>query len=159
MKYHLRRNDRQIEDAAVMEGILKSGKYATLALCCGDEPYVVTLSYGFDLPSRTLYFHCAKDGLKAEFVRRNPNACATIIEDRGYVQGKCAHEYRSVIIRGRVEVVEDDGEKMKGLDILIGHLEEHPETVKAGLARKQHRVDVMNIWKLKIEEITAKEGR
>lgn len=159
MKYHMRRNDRQIEDGSVLESILRRGKYAVLALCRQDESYIVTLSYGYDHSSRTLYFHCAKEGLKAEFVRENPNVCATIIEDGGYVQNKCAHAYRSVVIRGRVEVVDDDEEKMKGLDVLIGHLEENPAAVKEGLSRKRNRVDVMNIWKLKIEEITAKEGQ
>ena len=159
MKYHMRRSDRQIKDRSVLESILQRGKYATIALCRRDEPYIVTLNYGYDNSSGTLYFHCAKEGLKSEFVRENPNVCATIIEDRGYIQKECAHEYRSVVIRGRVELVDDYDEKMKGLAILIGHLEDNPETVTAGISRKQNRVDVMNIWKLRIEEITAKEGR
>ncbi len=56
MNYHVRRTDRQIEDEATLEGILLQGKCATLALCRGGGPYVVTLSYGCDRSARALYF-------------------------------------------------------------------------------------------------------
>jgi uncharacterized protein len=65
MEYHVRRTDRQIEDEATLEGILLQGKYATLALCRGGEPYVVTLSYGYDRDTKALYFHCARDGWRS----------------------------------------------------------------------------------------------
>jgi uncharacterized protein len=159
MKYHMRRSERQIEDWPVLENILQRGKYAVIALCRNNEPYIVTLSYGYDKNSRTLYFHCAKDGLKSEFVHQNSNVCTTIIEDKGYIQNECAHSYRSVVIRGQIEIVEDHDEKLKGLDILVDHLETNPETVKKGISQKQQRIEVMNIWKLKIVEITGKEGR
>ena len=113
MNYHLRRTDRQIKDAATLESILLQGKYATLALCRGGEPYVVTLSYGYDRNAGALYFHCAGVGLKTDFVRENPNACATVIRDDGYVHDECAHKYASVVIRGQIEIITDPSEKRK----------------------------------------------
>ena len=74
MKYHMRKATREIKDAAAIEDILARGKFATLALCRKDEPYVVTMNYGYDRGGRALYFHCAKEGLKTDFVRENPNA-------------------------------------------------------------------------------------
>jgi nitroimidazol reductase NimA-like FMN-containing flavoprotein (pyridoxamine 5'-phosphate oxidase superfamily) len=88
MKYHMRRGEREIKEWTVNEEILRKGKFATLALCRNNEPYIVTLSYGYESATQSLYFHCAKDGLKTEFVTGNPNICATIIQDIGYVQNE-----------------------------------------------------------------------
>ena len=54
------------------------------------SPYVVTMNYGYDRGGRALYFHCAKEGLKTDFVRENPNVCATVIEDLGYQHGSAS---------------------------------------------------------------------
>ena len=49
-KYHLNnRPNREMVDNSEITTILKSGKYATISLCRGNEPYIVTLSYGYDI--------------------------------------------------------------------------------------------------------------
>ena len=48
MKYHIRRSEREIKDQQKLIKIIKEGKFAVLALCVKDEPYAVTMSYGFD---------------------------------------------------------------------------------------------------------------
>ena len=47
-RYHMRRQDRQINDETELSEIICRGKFAVLALCRNDEPYIVTLSYGYD---------------------------------------------------------------------------------------------------------------
>jgi uncharacterized protein len=158
MKYHMRKSEQEIKDRSVVEEILRQGQYATLALCRNDEPYVVTLSYGYDPAGRALYFHCAKEGVKTTFIRENPNACATVIADNGYVQSECTHRYQSVVIRGRIDILEDVLAKRTALDILIGHLEQQPETMRSKLANNQGPLDSMNVWRLNIEEVVGKEG-
>jgi uncharacterized protein len=159
MKYHMRRSERQITDQAIIEEILQKGKYATLALCRDNEPYIVTLSYGYESGSKSLYFHCAKNGLKTEFVQENPSVCATIIQDNGYIQGECAHAYRSVVIRGKIEILSDESEKEKAVDVLIDHLEEQPEIMRAKLQNKSAQYKEMRTWRLIIEEISGKQGK
>ncbi len=158
MKYHMRRAERRIEDWEAMEEVLRGGRFATLAFCRDNEPYIATLSYGYESSTRSLYFHCAKDGLKTEFVTANPRVCATIVRDGGYRQGECAHAYRSLVIRGSVEVLEDDGDKRRALDVMIEHLEERPEAMRAKMPDRKAQFDVVAIWKLAIEEISGKEG-
>jgi len=161
MKYHMRsKAEREITEEAVLDEILTRGKYAVLALCRKDEPYLVTLSYGYDRIGKALYFHCAKDGLKTDFVRENPHVCATVVEDHGYIQGECKQVYRSVVLRGRI-VIADADEKRKGLDVLLDHLEERPEVRRATLASaaRQARINNdMDIWRLDIDEMTGKAG-
>ena len=72
MPYHVRFKDREITDQAELEKIILHNKTATIALCRNDEPYVVTLTYGYDQETKTLYFHCGKKGLKIDFIKRQP---------------------------------------------------------------------------------------
>jgi nitroimidazol reductase NimA-like FMN-containing flavoprotein (pyridoxamine 5'-phosphate oxidase superfamily) len=75
-KYHFHnRTNREITDKESIADILKKGKYATLSLCRNNEPYIVTLSYGYDKESEYMYFHCATEGLKIDFIKSNPNIC------------------------------------------------------------------------------------
>ena len=160
MKYHMRKSTREIKETSAIEDILARGKFATLALCRKDEPYVVTMNYGYDRGGRALYFHCAKEGLKTDFVRENPNVCATVVEDLGYQHGTCEHHFRSAVVRGRI-VIADEAEKRKALDCMIRHLEEQPEIMlaKIALPERQVRIEkVMDIWRLDIEEMSGKAG-
>jgi nitroimidazol reductase NimA-like FMN-containing flavoprotein (pyridoxamine 5'-phosphate oxidase superfamily) len=109
--YHMRKKEREIKKTGDLVDILRDGKYTTVAMCRNDEPYVVTLSYGFDEAENILYFHCAQKGLKLEFLNDNPEVCATVIQDKGYKKGKCAHAYRSVVFWGKMTVVDDLEEK------------------------------------------------
>jgi nitroimidazol reductase NimA-like FMN-containing flavoprotein (pyridoxamine 5'-phosphate oxidase superfamily) len=62
--YHFRRSEREIKDQSELRSILKNGRYATIGLSKADEPYVVTLSYGYDPDENVLFFHCAKERRK-----------------------------------------------------------------------------------------------
>jgi nitroimidazol reductase NimA-like FMN-containing flavoprotein (pyridoxamine 5'-phosphate oxidase superfamily) len=158
MKYHMRRSERQIEEWAVIEEILREGKYATLALCRNNEPYIVTLNYGYDPAHRSLYFHCAKKGMKTDFVTGNPDVCAMVIQDKGYLQNECEHAYRSVVIRGRVDILTEENEKRKAIDVLLNHLEERPEIMRAKLRDRTEKLKAVQIWRLVIKGISGKEG-
>lgn len=159
MAYHMRRAEREIAGRDELAGILRRGKYVTLALCRGDEPYVVTMSYGYDAELEALYFHCAHEGLKLAFAEANPQACGTVIEDLGYLQGECAHAYRSVVLRGELRKVEHEAERKHGMEVLLGHLEEEPEAVRERTLPDDAAYARATILRLDIREITGKQGQ
>ncbi len=158
-KYHLHKVEGEITDSKAIEAILLEGKYATLAMCRDQEPYVVTLNYGYDGESRTLFFHSATEGLKLEFVRANPLVCGTVIVDEGYVHGKCTHAYRSVVFWGQMEILEDAAAKRTGLERMIEHLEADAATVRKRLLSDPARLGNVEVLKLVIAEITGKGGQ
>jgi len=158
MEYHMRRKERQINDQAALEGILAKSKFATLALCRNNEPYIVTMSYGYDPGNRCLYFHCAGEGLKTDFLTANPDVCATVIQDNGYVQNECEHRYKSVVIRGKVRILTAEDDKRKAIEMMLNHLEENPEIMRAKLPGKAEQLRAVQIWQLVIEEMSGKEG-
>jgi nitroimidazol reductase NimA-like FMN-containing flavoprotein (pyridoxamine 5'-phosphate oxidase superfamily) len=159
MNYHMRRSDREIQDADSKEAIIKNGKYAIMALCKDNEPYIVTLSYGYDAATRSLYFHGAKEGLKLDFLKANPRVCATIIEDQGYIFGECSHAYRTVVIRGEMEFLENDAERVKGIEVMINHFEKDPAKMMAKVHPGTGTWTNTVMMRLTITEITGKERK
>lgn len=165
--YHVRRGERELTDLADLEAVLEQGRYATIAMArlahglaiVAAEPYLVTLSYGYDPETYALYFHTATDGLKHEFIKANPNVCATVVLDGGCVTGECAHEYASVVLRGRLRVVRDRKEKAQGLRVLIAQQEERPDEVRERQLADESAYENMSVLRLDIVEITGKRGR
>lgn len=156
-KYHMHKKEREITDRIKLLEIIKRGKYATIGLCHGDNPYVVTLNYGYDDTQNCLYFHSALRGLKLEFLRKNPNVCATVIQDLGYVDGQCDHKYRSAVLWGKMELVGNLEEKKHGLNVLLDHLESDPDRMKKKLLSKEDVFEKVAILRLDISQICGKE--
>lgn len=157
--YHMTKSERQIGDEKEIRRLLKNGKYATIAMCRGNEPYVVTLSYGHDEATGSLYFHSASKGLKIDFLRQNPRVCATIIEDGGYVHGDCKHKYASLVIFGEMSVLEKTEDKKYALGVLLDHLEENPDLLKKRFIKNDAQYGSFAMLKLKIESMTGKSGK
>ena len=158
-RYHLQKKEREIKDQKELLGIIKAGKYLTIALCRDNEPYIVTLSYGYDERKNVFYFHSRLRGLKCEFIKDNPRVCATIIEDKGYIMNECAHEFRSVIIWGKMSFVEMVEEKKYGMDILLEHLEDNPDKIKQESLSNDLVYRNLGILRLDVIEIHGKWGR
>ncbi|MGD2033977.1 MAG: pyridoxamine 5'-phosphate oxidase family protein [Bacteroidales bacterium] len=159
-QYHLQnRPDRELTSKEEIGELLKTGKYVTIALCRNYEPYIVTLSYGYDPEKNALYFHTAKKGLKLDFLLENPNVCATIIEDNGYIADECAHAYRSVVFWGDIRIVGDMDEKKHGMLVLLNHLENKQSVIKEKMLKSDSRYSGMEILRLDIKQIHGKAGR
>jgi len=130
--YHaLRRKEKEIKDPAEQKAILAAAKYVTIAMCRGDEPYLVTLSHGYDAERNAVYFHCAREGKKIGILKANNRVWGQAIVDRGYVDGRCDHLFASVQFHGRVSFVEDEAEKRHALATMIRQLERDPDRVMA----------------------------
>lgn len=158
-RFHLQKKEREIKDPNEIFSIIKNGKYTTIAMCRNNEPYIVTLSYGYDEVKNALYFHSRLKGLKYEIIKENHPVCATIIEDKGYIVNDCAHAFRSVIIWGKMYFVETLEEKKHGMDILLKHLEENPDKIKQESLANDKIYKNLGIFRLDIMEIHGKWGR
>ena len=158
-RYHMHKKEREITDRDVLVDILNEGQYVVIAMCRENEPYIVTLSYGYDREAHALYFHTALEGLKLDLIEQNPRVCGTVIEDRGYIQGECAHAYRSLVLWGEMCVVDDVDEKRRGMEILIDHLERDPDPIKHKHLQKADAYERVNILRLDIQHMTGKQGR
>ena len=158
-KYHMNKKDREITDNEEISRLLRNGKYAVIAMCRNNEPYVVTLSYGYDEKTNALYFHSALKGLKLEFIKENTAVCATIIEDRGYRNNECEHHYSSLVLWGKMTIVEAIEEKKHAMEILLNHLESNPGPIRERNFKNERVFNNFAMLKLEIGELTAKQGQ
>lgn len=119
----MRRADKEITDEKEIEAILEEAKVCRIAMCDRGEPYVVPVCFGYE--DRAVYFHSAREGKKLDMLRANPRVCFEVevdVEVRpGEVPCRSGVRYRSVIGRGRAELVEDPEEKKRGLDVIMRH--------------------------------------
>ena len=157
-RYHLTRKDREISSEGDKEEILRSARYASIAMQGYDGPYIVTMSHGYDPGRRSLFFHCAPTGHKLEMIAGEPCVCATVIDDLGYVEGRCEHRYRSLVIRGRIRVVDDLGLKKHGIEVLMRHQESDPDPVRERNLKTDADYENFVILEMKIEDITGKQS-
>lgn len=159
---HLRRQDRAITEPAEIESVLHAAKYATIALADGEEPYVVTLSCGYDEANRRLCFHVAPEGRKLDIIAKNPRACVTVLRDLGYNAGACEHPFESVVMTGRMRVLEDRAEAAHAMRVLIAHLE-GAENFSAVWERNKLDTEApfarMRMLAFEIDEVSAKRGK
>ena len=127
MRYHMRRADKEFTDPEKLHRVLKETSYMTLAMARDGEPYLVSLSHGYDEERNCLYFHCASEGKKLDYMRASPVVWGQIIVDHGYADGECTHRYVTVRFRGRISFIEDPEEKRRALPTMPWQLEPDAE--------------------------------
>ena len=64
--HKIRRKDKEVTDYSELRKPLLEAKYVTLAMCFNYEPYLVTLSHGFDDGNNCIFFHCASQGARSK---------------------------------------------------------------------------------------------
>lgn len=158
-EYHLTKTEKTTTDPEKLDSILSKGTYTSLALCRGNEPYIVTLSYGYDRDAKALYCHCAKKGLKLDIARENNRVCGTVIVDHGYIQKECGQPFTSVVYRGTIEEVDSLQDKKYAMSVLLNHLEDNPDIIRQSKLDEDRRYNAFAILRISLEEMTAKSGR
>ncbi|MFX0053457.1 MAG: pyridoxamine 5'-phosphate oxidase family protein [Promethearchaeota archaeon] len=153
----IRRKEKEITETAEMIAILKQAKYITVAMCLDDEPYLATLSHGFDVENNCIYFHCAQEGKKVDILKQNNLVWGQALKDDGYATGKCDHLYATTQFRGRVIFITDENEKRHALRVMIDQLEEAPDEVYAEQVTDKS-VKRVGIGRIDIEEMSGKRA-
>jgi nitroimidazol reductase NimA-like FMN-containing flavoprotein (pyridoxamine 5'-phosphate oxidase superfamily) len=153
----IRRKEKAITDAAEMIAILIQVKYITVALSLEDEPYLVTLSHGFDVERNCIYFHCAQEGKKIDILKKNSRVWGQALKDDGYATGKCDHLYATTQFKGRVTFITDEDEKRHALRVMIQQLEDEPDQVIEEQVTDKS-VKRVGIGRIDIESMSGKKA-
>ena len=150
----MRRKDLELTERAEVEAILAEATVCRLAMCDGDQPYVVPLSFGYR--DDALYFHCAAQGKKLDILEKNNKVCFELDVDQELKRGDRAWEfgvkYRSVIGFGAARIIDDPSEKAAALDIVVEHYGVSPEEYPDAL------LNVTNVIKVEIDSMTGKKS-
>lgn len=137
--------------------ILERGTSGVLALA-GDDgyPYALPISYVFD--GERLYFHCAKTGHKLDAIRRCEKASFCVIDQDQVVPQHYTTHYRSVIVFGRMHILEEGAEFMSAIEKLA-------EKYAPDQTMAQHRAEIdsslgrLCLLSMEIDHMTGKQCR
>lgn len=154
--YHMRLRGREITDQDEMRSILSTHDFVTLAMCKDNSPYLVTVNHVYDPESNCVYFHCANAGKKLDYLDANPVVWGQALEDRGYVEGECDYDYRTVQFKGKARPVTDLSEKRRALEMMIEKMEESPEQAKKKFI-KASSLDKVSVYRIDIEHMSGKK--
>jgi nitroimidazol reductase NimA-like FMN-containing flavoprotein (pyridoxamine 5'-phosphate oxidase superfamily) len=153
----IRRKEKEVTDEKTIKKILKSTKFVTIAMSLNDEPYLATLSHGYDEEHNCIYFHCAKEGKKIEILNENNLVWGQALIDLGYQAGSCDNLYHSTQFQGRVTFIQDMIEKRHALETMIRQLEDDSELVIDNMI-KPESVERVQIGKIDIDYLSSKKS-
>jgi len=154
MSFHVRRKDREITEPDVLKQVLKATKYLTVALCMNNEPYLVSLSHGYDELRNCLYFHCADEGKKLVYLKANSKVWGQAVLDYG-VTDECDYAYTSVHFKGTVSLIEDLREKQHAMEVMVRQLSENPEEKLAKI--KPEKLAKTTMGRIDIDYVSGKK--
>jgi nitroimidazol reductase NimA-like FMN-containing flavoprotein (pyridoxamine 5'-phosphate oxidase superfamily) len=150
-----RKADRGTFDRATAHAILDEGYLAHVGFVVDGEPRVLPMTYGRDGDELFLHGAAANAMLKAA---SGAEVCVTVTLLDGLVLARSAFHhsmnYRSVVLVGRAEKVEDPAEKQRALGVIVEHVlagrgaESRPTTASEARATA--------VLRLPIEEGSAK---
>jgi len=149
------RRIRQQLSTEECETILNRCTSGTLALAGhGGYPYAVPLSYVY--ANGSIFFHSAQQGHKIDAIRQD-NHCSFCVIDQDQVKpAEFTTYFRSVIVFGRIQIIENDDEKLQALRLLGRRYSPNHEQ---GL---QHEIDKslshVLVLRLDIDHMTGKEA-
>ena len=107
----MRRNKQQLAEDEALE-VLKNAKRGVLSVI-GDDgwPYGIHLNPYWE--DGRLYFHGAKAGHKIDALRKDARASFTVIDEGVKDDGGWAYTFKSVVVFGRVEFIDDQAEAIE----------------------------------------------
>lgn len=122
----MRKKKQEITELSDIENIIRQSSVCHLAMSYENNPYIIPLNFGY--ADGKLYFHCANEGMKLEYIEKNPRVCFSMILDKGLEinDRPCnwSQFYRSVIGWGTAKILQDLDEKRNALLVLMSHYRE-----------------------------------
>ena len=153
----MRRNDREITDMSAIVSFIEKEKIIRIAFYDDGDIYIVPVNYGYinENGVHTFYFHGAKAGRKFELAKASPkvgfeiDGCYELLE--ADIACNFSARFESVIGTGRLSLVEDRSEKIKGLDALMKQT-----TERAGWSYNDAMLSGVAVFRLDVEKMSCK---
>lgn len=154
----------EITDEKIISDLLQRTEYATLALSDSGKPYSVPVN--FAMSGDVIYFHGSKTGRKMEIIKNNPQVSLSIVENFSVIQSYFSSDeelacpasqfFKSIIIDGTVEIVEDGTEKREALTAIMQKLQPEGKYKPFNDAAYDKMIDATTILKVNEQERRAK---
>jgi len=153
----MRQAKKEIYDRNIIIGLLNTCHVGRLGTN-GRDGYPMVKPLNFAYEEGRIYFHSAKAGEKIDDISRDSRVCFEVDLPIALVKTRsipCTAEYlyRSVILKGRARVVEDDSERQQGLRLLMKKYQ--PEGGYTDFP--EDKLKIAAVVRIDIEEMVGKE--
>ena len=150
----MRRKNQQLSDEECIQ-ILESAKRGILSVT-GEDGYPYGVPMDFVLDNEKIYFHCALSGHKLDAVKADNKVCFTVLDDGVKEEGSWWYHFRSVICFGRIEIVEDEVQKLHALQVFGNKYMPTADDVKQEIKLDGARA---NVLEMTIDHMSGKRVR
>ena len=126
-------------------------------LCLNDpagRPYGLPMDYVRQ--GNSLYFHGSKEGRKVNSMKATPWACAVIIGENEIVPNKFDKKYKSVIVEGGIELIDEPEFKRQVMTWVVKR--KSPDYFEKGLTVIKKMLDRVLVYKMNMETVSGKHG-
>ena len=149
-------------DEAWMRAFLRVAQIGHVATVWDDQPFVTPTMFWFDESNERIIFHSNLAGRVRANLEHNPKVCLEASEMGRLLPSNVALEfsvqYRSVMVFGRVRILESEDEKRAAL---AGLLEKYFPVMQAGREYRpitEKELKRTSVYELKIESWSGKEN-
>ena len=139
-----------------MDDIIRRCEVCNVAMVDEDnKPYVLPFNFGYD--GEFLYLHSHPEGRKVDILTKRPDVCISFSTDHelyhrdDHVACSYSMKYRSVLLYGKVDFIEDDEEKIRILNVIMRHY-----TGKDDFTYSPPSVKNVKVYRITIERIDGK---
>ena len=153
----MRRTDREITNLAAIQKFIQQESIIRIAFYDEGDIYIVPVNYGylFENDKHIFYFHGAKAGRKFELTKSSPSVGFEIDGNYELLEADIACDFsarfQSVIGTGKLSLVDDFEEKIKGLNLLMKQ-----STRKDSWNYENKMIDGVAVFKLEAEKLSCK---
>ena len=153
----MRRTDREITNLAAIQKFIQQESIIRIAFYDEGDIYIVPVNYGylFENDKHIFYFHGAKAGRKFELTKSSPSVGFEIDGNYELLEADIACDFsarfQSVIGTGKLSLVDDFEEKIKGLNLLMKQ-----STGKDSWKYENKMIDGVAVFKLEAEKLSCK---
>jgi nitroimidazol reductase NimA-like FMN-containing flavoprotein (pyridoxamine 5'-phosphate oxidase superfamily) len=144
-----------IEKKADMLEIMHRCQWCHMAMVDAEnKPYLLPMNFGF--ASDVIYIHGSQRGKKAEILAQNPDVCINFSIDHvlryQHEEVACSWsmKYRSVLVYGKAESIEDPLEKAAALNVIMKQYTDRQFNYSPPSLRE------VRVWKISIDRIDGR---
>jgi nitroimidazol reductase NimA-like FMN-containing flavoprotein (pyridoxamine 5'-phosphate oxidase superfamily) len=153
----MRKHTKEIHDTNLIRELLDAchvGRLGTI----GRDGYPMVKPLNFALLDGKIYFHTAREGEKIDDIRRDNRVCFEVDLPIAYVTSdknpcSASYLYRSVIIRGKASLIDDQEERLVALNALM---KKYQPGGGYG-AYLEEKLRITGVVRIDIEEMVGKE--
>lgn len=152
----MRRKDREITDENRVAEFIAKEQILRIAFYDAGDIYIVPVNYGYSFDGQyTFYFHGAKAGRKYELARKTPSVGFEIDGNYSLLEGEIACDFsaafQSVVGTGNLSLIEDNTEKIKGLNAIMKQT-----TSEAEWHYSDEMLEAVAVFRLDVDKLSCK---